>query len=88
MAEFIRLAEWSKGAKAKRLTIREKEYIDDNFKYEPIATMAKHLNLTYNDVGYYCDKMRYQVVNKLRAKPKKLAKESIFDVDNYKQFSI
>lgn len=88
MAEFIRLAEMPKGKTSKTLSIREKEYIDESYKYEPVQRMSQILGITYTDVDVYCRVKGYEPTKKVRAKPKKLAKSKTFDVETYKTWTI
>jgi hypothetical protein len=88
MAEFIRLVQMPKGKSSKTLSIREKEYIDENYMYEPVQRMSQILGITYTDVDVYCRVKGYEPSKKVRSKPKKLAKSKTFDVDSYKTCTI
>ena len=88
MADLIKLARMPKGKAFKTLSTYEKNYIDDNYKYEPVARMANVLDLLYMDVDVYCKSMGYMATETVRAKPKQLTKNNIFDVDTYNVFSI
>jgi len=88
MAEFIRLAQMPKGKTSKTLSIAEKEYINENYKYEPVQRMSQILGITYTDVDVYCRVKGYEPSKKVRTKPKKMAKSETFDVDSYKTCTI
>lgn len=72
----------------KRLTLYDKQYIDENYKYEPITRMANVLKVYYMDIDVYCKMMGYMPADIVRAKPKKTAKCNTFDVDTYKTWTI
>ena len=88
MAEFIRLAEMPRGKTSKTLSIAEKEYIDQNYKYEPVHWMSQFKGFNYTDVDVYCRVKGYEPSKKVRSKPKKLPKSETFDVDSYKTCTI
>lgn len=88
MAEFIYLAAMPKGKAYKTLSTYERNYIDDNNKYELRATMASILGISYLDVSVYCDNKKYIEPKKNYSKPKQIPKEHIFDVDNYHTHTI
>lgn len=88
MAEFIRLAEMPKGKAFKTLSQYEKEYIDDNYKYHPMQAIANALKIRWIDVDMYYARMGYDPVKTWRKKPKQVAKDQIFDIENYNPFSI
>jgi hypothetical protein len=88
MADLIKLAKMPKGKAFKTLSIYEKMYIDDNYQYEPVARMANVLKLLYIDVDVYCKNMGYLPTQTVRARPKRIAKSNIFDVDNYNTWTI
>lgn len=88
MADLIKLARMPKGKAFKTLSTYEKTYIDDNYQYEPVARMANVLKLLYMDVDVYCKNMGYIATQKVKAKPKKMAKLDTFDVDTYKTWTI
>lgn len=88
MAEFIRLAQMPRGKTSKTLSIAEKEYIDENYKYEPVQRMSQILGITYTDVDVYCRVKGYEPSKKVLRKPKKMAKSETFDVEAYKTWTI
>jgi DUF1365 family protein len=88
MCELIRLAKMPKGNPYKKLTVHQKNYIIDNHIYEPIETMANALQIRYQDVEIFCRSNRYSTPKKKLLKPKKKAKEHIFDIDNYLTYTI
>ena len=88
MADLIKLARMPKGKAFKTLSTYEKNYIDDNYKYEPVARMANVLDVLYMDVDVYCKSMGYMAAEKVKARPKLLAKNNTFDVDTYKTWTI
>lgn len=88
MADLIKLAKMPKGKAFKTLSKYEKIYIDENYQYEPVATMAKVLNLLYIDVDVYCKGMGYEVTEIIKARPKRTAKSNTFDIDTYKTWTI
>lgn len=73
---------------SKNLSLYDKKYIDQNYMYEPIARMQNVLNVMYRDIENYCRYMGYSPANIVKAKPKIKTKSDIFDVDNYKTFTI
>jgi hypothetical protein len=88
MAEFIRLAPMPKGKAFKTLSLVEREYIDYNYKYEPKAVMANTLGVSFLDVNVYCSNKGYATPRYILKKPKQIAKDCIFDVDNYRTLTI
>lgn len=88
MADLIKLARMPKGKAFKTLSTYEKTYIDDNYKYQPVARMANVLDLLYMDVHVYCKSMGYRATETVKAKPKQTAKSDTFDVDNYNTWTI
>lgn len=88
MAEFIRLAEMPKGKAFKTLSQYEKMYIDENWQYEPMQSIANTLKIRWIDVDIYYSRMGYEPVKTWKKKPKQIAKSEIFDIENYNPFSI
>jgi hypothetical protein len=73
---------------SKNLSLYDRQYIDENYMYEPITRMQNVLNVMYRDIENYCMDMGYSPAHIVKAKPKIKTKSDIFDVDNYKTFTI
>jgi hypothetical protein len=73
---------------SKRISLYDRKYIDENYMYEPIARMQNVLNIMYRDIEKYFRDIGYIPAHNVKAKPKIKTKSDIFDVDNYKTFTI
>lgn len=77
-----------KGNQHKKLSNYEKNYIVDNIIYESLKTIADNLQIKYQDVEIFCRYNGHVPPKKLMNKPKKKAKELIFDIDTYLTYTI
>jgi hypothetical protein len=88
MCDLIKLAQMPKGNPYKKLSLYEKDYIIENFMYQPFNLMADILQIKYQDIEIFCRTNGYMPPKKLLNKPTKKTKDLIFDIDTYLTFTI